>query len=471
MNVIFIAVDDLNDWVGVFGGNPQAQTPNIDKFANQGALVFEKAFSPATVCGPSRSALLTGKYSHTTGVYGNDTNLRHAPITKNLDTIPQWFSRHGYYSLSAGKIFHKHQDKTSDKGDEGQWAFDEWVNPSAKEHKGKWGRNKFSFKEGTKVHIKPAPGEKAVAYSAKALQWGELAAKPEETKDYITSQWAVDQLSRNFDDKPFFMAVGISKPHLPWYVPSQFYDQFPLDEIVLPKVKEGDLDDIVDSKGKVAAKKHVWWKWLEREGKHKEAVRAYLASVAYVDHCLGSIFKGLNESKYADNTIVVIWGDHGWHLGEKFKYGKATPWMESCRVPLLIRMPGVTDQGVGKSKGLVNLIDLYPTLSDLCGLPINPENEGRSFKELIYNPKMEWNYPTVVTDVKDQSTVFDQQYQYIRSTKFNKKVLQLYDYVKDPLEWNNLANNPEYKGVIEKLDQHLPSKYEAMSIHNKNVKH
>ncbi len=459
-NVVFVAIDDLNDWVGVFGGNPQTQTPNFDNFAKEGSIVFEKAFSPATVCGPSRSALLTGKYSHNTGVYGNDTNLRHAPKTQDVATISQWFSQQGYHALSAGKIFHKHSNKQSDKGDQGQWAFDEWTDPTAKEHKGKWGKIRHELKKGTEVHIQPSPGEKAVAYNAKALKWGEMAVTPEETKDFITCQWAVDQLTRDFDSKPFFMAVGISKPHLPWFVPSRFYDQFPLEDIVLPKINEGDLEDIIDSKGKAAAKKHPWWNWIERENMHKEAVQAYLASVAYVDYCLGALFEGINNSKYADNTIVVIWGDHGWHLGEKFKYGKATSWIESCRVPLLIKVPGVTENGLVKTKGLVNLIDLYPTLSDICGLPINPENEGKSFKDLIHNPKMEWNFPTVITTNEGQSTVFDPQYQYIRSTRFNKTVLELYNYEKDPLEWNNLANNAEFKEVIARLDPYLPKKYE-----------
>ena len=455
-NVLFIAIDDLNDWVGCFGGHPQVQTPNLDRFNAEGGMVMFDAHGSSTVCGPSRSSLLTGKYPHKTGVYGNKNNLRNAPKAKDLLTLPQYFSRHGYHSLSSGKIFHKHplpEEGNQGKGDQGQWAFDEWVK--------------------TRGGVGPISKERPVSglptlsddnsYHSIGFDWGPTVGN-DETKliDYLTAQWAVEQLNTRDFDKPFFMAVGFSKPHLPWYVPQKYFDIYPLDEIVMPETIPDDLEDILNRNGKPHPP-HKTWLRVEKAGRHKEAVQAYLATITFLDDCVGVLLDGLNESQYADNTIVILWGDHGWHLGEKQKYGKTQLWQESCRVPLMVKVPGITKKNK-RCNGLVNLIDMYPTLVELCGLPENSENDGRSFAPLLHNPAMEWNTP-LLTDYNYQGhRIYDGRYSYI--TFASKGIEELYDHQEDPMEWNNLVHHPEYQQIKERLKKWVPTQCEPESPRN-----
>ena len=253
--------------------------------------------------------------------------------------------------------------------------------------------------------------------------------------------------------QPFFMAIGISKPHLQWYVPQKYFDMYPLEDIIIPESKENDLSDIVNKWGKQAYAPGASWKRAEKYGRHKEAVQAYLATVTFVDDCIGVLMHGLESSPYADNTIVFLWGDHGWHLGEKQKYGKTQLWNEATRVPLMVKVPGLTPLNK-KCDGVVNLIDMYPTLIDLCGLPPNPSNDGRSFASLIRNPDMTWNEPTLTTDRYKAHRIYDGRFSYINVETTGTE--ELYDHVKDPMEYNNLILNPEYKGVKERLHAYLP---------------
>ena len=317
-NVLFIAVDDMNDWVGCFGGNPQAITPNMDRFAKQQAMVMNKAYAPSTVCCPSRSALLTGKRAASIGVYGNGQNLKNAPKAKDVVTLPEYFGKHGYYMLSAGKIYHKHP--TAAGLDEGQWAYNEFATPP-----GGGGNGGMLW---VKSPSSPDSGEKGEEF-----RWGAVKAPVEKTKDYIACQWAADQLQREFDGKPFFLALGIAKPHLPWEVPQEFFDLYPLDKLKPVEIVRDDLADIVGKNGKPLFRPDKRFQAADSTNLHLEAQQAYLANISYVDHCLGVLFDALAKSKYADNTIVMLWGDHGWHLSEKMKYGKTDLWEESARVP------------------------------------------------------------------------------------------------------------------------------------------
>lgn len=458
MNVLFVAIDDLNDWVGCVGGNPQVQTPNLDRFNATGGMVMSDAHCASTVCGPSRSAFLTGAHCYRTGVYGNNTNLKHAPKAKGLVTIPEYFSKHGYHSLSMGKIFHKHGTKFAGKLDHGEWAFDEW-HPSLPT-------------AGAVTKEKPAnglldlDGKKAKGKGA-VFDWGPSKGNDEtKMKDYKTATWAAEQLkTRDFDGKPFFMAIGISKPHLPFYVPQKYYDKYPLDSIVLPKSLRTDHDDIVSDKGKSLYREgkprtdvNDWWARTDKYQKHKEAVQAYLATVSFVDDCIGVLLDGLKESNHADNTIVVLFGDHGWHLGEKLRYGKTLLWQESARVPMLFKLPGVTPDNK-KCHGVVNLIDLYPTLADLCELPANPKNDGRSFAKLLHNPDMEWKEPTLTTYQQGNHRIYDGRYSYINYRDGE----ELYDHKIDPMEWTNQARNPQFDPIKARLKKHLPKTNEPSS--------
>jgi arylsulfatase A-like enzyme len=452
-NVLFIAIDDLNDWIGCFGGNPQVQTPHLDRFNASGGMVMFDAHGSSTVCGPSRSSLLTGKYPHTTGVYGNKNNLRKAEKTKDLVTLPQYFSAHGYHTLSRGKIFHKHSlgnKKDRDSLDHGEWAFDEWVHERG---------GVAPIGEQFPLNgLPPSRGDRS--YHSVGFDWAPTVGNDETVmKDYLTATWAVEQFQTRSFEKPFFMAVGFTKPHLPWYVPQKYFDMYPLDEIVLPKTIPDDLDDILNKNGK-PVKPHGTWRRVERAGQHKQAVQAYLATITFVDECIGVLLDGLAESPYAENTIVMLWGDHGWHLGEKQKYGKTQLWQESCRVPMMVKVPGVTRNRT-RCNGIVNLIDMYPTLLELCGLPENPENEGRSFAKLIYNPEMKWNTPTLTDYNYGGHRVYDGRYSYIVFTEQGTE--ELYDHKTDPMEWNNLAQEDAYTAVKARLKALIPSQREPVA--------
>ncbi|KJF45279.1 sulfatase [Draconibacterium sediminis] len=427
-NVLFIAIDDLNDWTGFAGGHPQAQTPNMDKLAKQG-VVFENAYCAASVCNPSRAALMSGYRPSTTGVYGNGTQMRDSEVLKDALTIPQWFSKHGYFTTARGKIFHS---ANGEKADTISW--DKWVQTTG-------GYGAVKKQAGYLVNGIPK-GE-----ADENFDWGPTDAAFEETQDYITAKWAADQLDKDYD-KPFFLACGIFRPHLKWHVPREFFDKFPEEEMILPEVNENDYDDIPNSalgpsKNYFAAKKYK---------KQQAAVQAYLACINYADACVGVVLDALANSKYANNTIVVLWGDHGWHLGEKLRYKKFTLWEEACNMPLIFKVPGVTEAG-SRCNNPVSLMDLYPTLSELCGLPKNAKNEGNSIVPLLKNVNADWDKPALTTLGFNRHTVRNKKWRYIR---YQDGVEELYNHENDPLEWKNLANDPQFNSVKNEMKKYLP---------------
>ncbi len=427
-NFLFIAIDDLNDWTGFLGGHPQTLTPNMDRLAKQG-MVFEKAYCAASVCNPSRAALLTGYRPASTGVYNNKDFMRDSEVLKDALTLPQWLSKYGYFSMARGKIFHNAWGVWSDPG---SWDL----------HENTIGGYGNSIRrEGFQVNGIP------VGEAATNFDWGPTDGVFEQTEDYLTAKWAGEQLQKDHD-KPFFLACGIFRPHLEWFVPQQFFDKFPLEGIILPEVKEDDLNDvpkagILTSRDYVAAKKF---------NKQKDAVQAYLACINYADSCIGVVLDALEKSKYADNTIVILWGDHGWHLGEKLRYKKFTLWEESARMPLIIRVPGMTKQG-SRCERTVNLLDLYPTITELAGVPQNKANEGISIVPLLKNANKKWNHPSLTTMGQNRHSIRDERYRYIRYQDGSE---ELYDHKVDSMEWNNLADNPKYNKIKTKLGSFMP---------------
>ncbi len=427
-NVLFIAIDDLNDWTGFAGGHPQSQTPNMDQLAEQGT-VFENAYCAASVCNPSRAALMSGYRPSTSGVYDNGTQMRDAKLLQDALTIPQWFSKYGYFTTARGKIFHS---ANGAKADTISW--DKWERTT-----GGYGSVKKQI-----GHLANGIPKGEVDEN---FDWGPTNARFEDTQDYLTAQWAAGQLKKDYD-KPFFLACGIFRPHLKWHVPQAFFDKFPEQEMHLPQVNENDYDDIPHSalgpsKNYFATKKYH---------KQQAAIQAYLACINYADACVGLVLDALAKSKYAYNTIVVLWGDHGWHLGEKLRYKKFTLWEEACKMPLIIKVPGVT-KGGSRCSSPVSLMDLYPTLSDLCGLPINPENEGNSIVPLLKDVHTPWDKPVLTTLGFKRHTLRGERWRY---TRYQDGAEELYDHFNDPLEWINLADNPKYKGVKAEMAKHLP---------------
>ena len=374
-NVLFIAVDDLNAWVGCLGGHPQAKTPNIDRLAEQGVL-FEQAYGTAPLCSPSRTSIMTGLQPSTTGIYGNLNWFRDIPKFEGWVTIPQYFHQHGYMALTGGKIYHMARGKFSD--------------PIA------WDRQ-YSTQMGTPF----PPQEKRYQHAmhdklknkilARLTDWGPINQPKQETNDWKTADLAVQFLQQRHDRR-FFLGYGIYHPHLPWYVPKEFFDLHPLESIELPPRKENDLKDIPLIGRRMA---DTSFKIIKEHGQWRNAVQARLASCSFADACVGHVLKTLDNSVSRDNTIVVLWGDHGYDVGQK-KFAKSALWQLTSRTPLIIRAPGVS-KPYGIYKRPVSLVDLYPTLIELYGLPERDDLDGRSLAPLVLNPKTEWTYPAVIT--------------------------------------------------------------------------
>jgi arylsulfatase A-like enzyme len=264
-------------------------------------------------------------------------------------------------------------------------------------------------------------------------------------------QWAVDFLERSHD-KPFFLAAGIYRPHLPWYVPRKYFDLYPLDSIKLPEVEKDDLDDVPVAGRKMAEARLADFELVKKSGKYKEAVRAYLASISFADALVGLLLDALEKSSYSSNTIIVVWSDHGWHLGEKGTWHKQTLWERATHVPFFIVAPGVTQPG-SKCDRPVNLIDIYPTLIDLCSLKAKPKLDGVSLGRFLKNPKAKWDRPSLITYERGNHAVRDQRWRYIR---YNDGTEELYDCGSDPHEWTNLAKDPKYDPVKKELARWLP---------------
>ena len=449
-NVLFIAIDDLNDWISVFGGHPKAVTPHMDRLATSGAMVFQNAHCAGSVCCPSRSAMLSGFMPSRSGIYSNSQNMLDAPLVQTHATLPEYFSKHGYVSLSMGKIYHKHA--TAHGLDAGQWAYDLYepaqggggVNP-----------DRLTSRNKNLINGKPGSPSQHNQGGGTEFAWGPTQKGKEVTKDYQTAVWAGGQLQKSYD-KPFFMAIGLSKPHLPFYVPQEFFDLYDPAEDYMPPFREDDLEDILTPRGKQKFQASGDYLWLKQHNLLNEAARAYLAATSYADACLGVIFDALRKSPHYHNTVVFIWGDHGWHLGEKLRYRKGTGWSESTRIPFVVRMPGMTARQ--DCHRLVNMIDFYPTLIELCGLPEKTMLDGHSFAPLLKNPVLVWDYPTVTVHGEGNASVRDERWRFIRYSDGTK---ELYDLQTDPQEWHNLISRPSTQGkaAMQRLASLLPETF------------
>ncbi len=450
-NVLFVAFDDLNDWESVLSGHPQALTPNFDRLAKQGIL-FTNAHATGTMCNPSRVSVITGLRPTTTGIYrNNDTPFS---LYKEKQTLNKHFKENGYFVAGAGKILHKFYYEKDD--------WDEFV----ERHKG----------EGTITNRENPDAASITRLRGSSLAWGPFNAPDSMTFDAKSAEWVSDRINRKHD-KPFFLACGIFRPHNPWFNPQQYFDMYPLDGIKLPHVKEDDLDD-VPSIGKNIAfsttnftkasdqhntEHNVEHETFKEDDQWDDAVQAYLASVSYADAQFGKLLDALENSPYADNTIIVLWSDHGWHLGEKEHWRKATLWEEVTRVPLIIAAPGM--QVSKRSEEAVSLLDIFPTLIELCGLPEIASLEGESLVPQLRDPNAHREMPAISSIGPDYHSVRDEQFRYIT---YGNGQEELYDHDHDPNEWINLADNPRYIEVKQKLKKYVPknSKAPTLGVYN-----
>jgi len=416
-NVLFIAVDDLNHWVGYLGRNPQTITPNIDRLAARGVR-FTRSYCAAPVCNPSRAALMSGQRPSTTGVYENSNDWRTA-IPEDL-TLATTFRKAGYDVLGAGKIYHEAYRRPS------EW--DDYLRGEGKD---------------------PQPsGDTGVG----GIKFAPLDCRDEDLREWKIVQYGIDQLGKAHD-KPFFLAVGLHKPHMPWNVPRKYYDMHPLDSIQLPPYREDDLADVPPA-GVRMARPEGDHKAVRDAGRWRDAVQGYLAAVSYCDAMVGRLLDAFDKSNHKDDTIIVFWGDHGWNLGEKHHWRKFSLWEESTRAPLIWVVPGLTKPGSVCDR-TVDFMSLYPTLTDLCNVPTPKHVEGASLRTLLGDPKAPWDRPALTTYRYKNHTVRTEGWRYIRYANGDE---ELYDEAADPYEWTNLANDPKHAAKKAELAKFLPAK-------------
>ncbi len=288
------------------------------------------------------------------------------------------------------------------------------------------------------------------------IKWGPLRVEDDKnTGDNYAAQYVIDQLNKIDKNQPFFLNCGIYRPHVPWFAPKKYFDMFPIESIQLPPRKPNDFDDIPG--GYKRAENRIYWEVIGKRNLHREAVQAYLACVAHTDAIVGRLMRALEKSGHAENTIVVLWSDHGWHLGEKDSYRKFTLWEESCRIPFIIKLPeklkNKFPQGINSGR-VVSLIDIFPTLVELCNLPQPRQSfDGKSLLPLIENPLKEWNNHAISQYGKDNYSLRTEKFRYIR---YKDGAEELYDHDNDPYEWNNLASLPTYQGIKKDLQNKLP---------------
>ncbi len=458
-NILFISIDDLNDWTGNLGGHPQAITPNLDELAKQGIL-FTNAHCSQAVCTASRNSLLSGLHPTTSGWYGSISAMRktYDQVMEDHKMLPHYFKDHGYKTMAVGKIFHQgvtdYKDKMDDFWDE--VAPDYNVPKDLRDRGDGYGGNKF--------YPFPRKGSQVVNHYGKdfnsghSLCWGALEREDMpggKMFDELIADWAVDRLTEDHDD-PFFLAVGFVRPHVPYTAPKEYFDLYNLENIIIPEVPENEMADIpmmgksiafgtikIGDHYAVANLSESYW---------KEMVYAYLACVSFVDDQLGKVIEALENSRYADNTIVVLWSDHGQHLGEKKHWRKQALWEESTRVPLYFSIPGQQSKGAQSSR-VVSLLDIYPTLIDLCGLPRIEKLDGQSLVPLLHDPDRKWDKPVLNSWYYKNLAVRSENFRYIHYRDGGE---ELYDHRNDPGEHFNLAGEPGYAEIIEEHKNWLP---------------
>jgi arylsulfatase A-like enzyme len=436
-NILFIIADDLRPELGTYG-NPIVKTPNIDKIAARGTR-FDRAYAQYPLCNPSRSSLLNGRYPTQTGVMNNNDYFRR--IHPDFVTLPQFFKEHGYSSLRSGKIFHGGID------DEVSWSEGGEPTDPAITERGKPGA--------------APPRQSTLTTGAGGAENQSdrivvLDGDGESHGDYKTATRAIDFLDR-YKDKPFFLAVGFVKPHSPPTAPKKFFDLYDAKKIPLP-VDFSSLPKSPSGFPEISIPPRSTDLFIGREASPaaaREMIRAYYASVSFMDAQVGRVMDELVKLGLDKNTIVVFWGDHGYHLGEKGKWSKAySMWNIGLRVPLIIAMPKAKPQHTTR---VVELIDLYRTLADLCGLPSPNEIEGRSFARLLKDPTAKWKYSALsITTYRNSigKSVITDRWHYVEWDD-GKSGTMLLDLENDPFELKNLADDPKYASVVDEMKKLL----------------
>lgn len=430
-NVLFIAIDDLNDWLGYMEGHPDVKTPNIDRLAARGAQ-FKNAYCQAPLCGPSRASVMTGLRPSTTGIYGmiDDNKIREDNAsTRDIIFLPEYFKRQGYHTMGIGKLFHQH-------------APDEVFDESAGRARGFGPVPKERFKWS---------GKGPENYSGTSTDWGAYPATDSLMPDYQSALWASERLQRSYD-KPFFLAVGFLRPHVPLYVPQKWFDLYDAATLKMPPYRSDDLNDIPHVGLQINDLPMMpQTEWAIESREWPNIVQAYLASISFVDAQVGKLLTALGESGHADNTIIVMWSDHGYRMGEKGTFAKHALWEEATKSPLIFAGPGVPSGKVVEAP--VELLSIYPTLLELSGLPVYARNEGKSLVALMHGKDKTKARFALTTYGMNNHAVRTKDYRYIR---YEDGTEELYDHRKDPNEWTNIADDKSQAKTITRMRRYLP---------------
>ena len=454
-NVLLISIDDLNDWVGFMGGHPQAITPNMDKLAKRG-VAFLDAHCTSPLCNPSRSSLLSGFREEKTGIFNNKQKFD----LKKFELLPHYFANNGYVTYGTGKIHHQRRNNVifqQSANPEQRWSpfqKSKTVLYTKKELPSKGSDNpRHVIKNGPggKDYVLPfnrMPSDRAPdSVKGESFDWHAFDLPDNAFGEGLAAEWTIQQLKKHDKSKPFFMGSGYYRPHIPLYAPRKYFDLYPLDKIQLPKVIENDLDDLspVAKRWALEAVTGGLHSSVLKHNQWKEAVQAYLACVSFVDAQIGKVLDYIDNSPYKDNTIIVLFSDHGWQLGEKQHWGKWTGWNDSTNVPLIIVPPGSSSNENHKEP--VSLLDIYPTLVEMAGLPAK-KLDGLSLVKQIQQPAAKTD--RVVRTLFDEGnfTLVNSKWRYIRYKEGDE---ELYDRVQDPHEFNNLAGKEEYKEILEAM--------------------
>jgi len=426
-NILFIAIDDQNDWIGCLGGHPQAKTPNIDRLAAAGTL-FTNAHCQSPLCNSSRTSLMTGLRPSTTGIYGLAPWFRQLESWNAITSLPQHLAAHGYRTLSTGKIYH-----------------------------GGYGRNQADTEFqvlGPPAGIGARPEQQLVKTPSghTLVDWGCFPHRDQDKQDYRVASWAIQQL-RDHPQEPFFLSVGFFLPHVPCYATQQWFDLHPEDQIQLPRFLPDDRND---------TPRFSWYlhwdlpeprlKFLREQNQQVNLVRSYLACTSFIDHQVGRLLDALETSGLQDNTLIVLWSDHGFHLGEKQITGKNTLWDDATRVPLIFAGPGVA--AAARCHQPAELLDIYPTLSELCALPAPDHLQGHSLLPQLKDANTPRPWPAITTQNHDNHGIRSEHWRFIQYADGSE---ELYDSRHDPHEWHNLAADPDYAHVLQQHRQWLPS--------------
>jgi arylsulfatase A-like enzyme len=478
-NVLFIAVDDLNDWV--IGGRAGIRAPNIDRLLARGTL-FANAHCASPSCHPSRLSVMTGVRPSTSGIDHNvysqpQASWRTGPESgtgalARAVVLSQHFRAHGWRATGTGKIFHGLQWVDGSENEPAAW--DAYF-PSALDQIPLQVRPDDLIEDAAAGIIGERPigggtGRRGQVFGAHALKVAD-----QEMSDAKVADWAIAQLREPRRNQPLFLAVGFFRPHMPWEVPQKYFDLYPLRDIQRPKVLANDLDD-THGHNRVS-----WHDWVlaneEKFQMWERMIQGYQASITFMDAQLGRVLDALDASPHADNTVIVLWSDHGMHFGEKQNWEKFTLWERSTRVPLLFAGPGVPHRGTRVSSP-ASLIDIYPTLCELTGLPIPPQCEGTSLVPQLRDPSTPRTMPAITTQTQGKQSghaVRDQRWRYIR---YFDGFEELYDHDSDPDEFTNLARDQKFaaeksrlRGWLEQVRAPLDGKYPGMAANpRKNSK-